>query len=166
MNAPRSGVAFGVDQTGKREFHAWVGHRGRRHGLGTFNAKPEALRIARGVSEGLHQRMVSIAAPGQKGPFSVVTSLIRPEKSVDPRFAPSQVIDFTWVAEAENGGACGVALPEWVAPQTGSYGAVWEATRGVFRAWVGTRHRPRWVGRYPTKAEAEDAAKLAAGGAS
>lgn len=160
MNAPTTRSAakpYGVDQTGKREFHAWVDHRGKRHGLGTFNAKPEALRIAKGVCDGLHERFVIIAAKGQKGPFPRLPDPITPERSADPDFCPEKTLINQMGQRAQNGGQCSTKGP----PGPHSHGAAYEAGRDRWRAWVGTHGRRRWVGRFRTKEAAEHAAEAA-----
>lgn len=161
MNALRLGVAYGVDQTGKREFHAWVDHRGKRHGLGTFNAKPEALRIAKGVFDGLHERFVTIAAKGQKGPFPRLPDPITPERSADPDFCPEKTLINQMGNGAENGGQCSTKGPPGTRACSASYGVFYEAARDRFRAWVGAGRRRRWVGRFRTKEAAEHAAEAA-----
>lgn len=157
MNAPTRGAAkpYGADQTGKREFRAWVDHRGKHHGLGTFNAKPEALRIAKGVFDGLHQRMAVIAAPGQKGPFPVLAAPAEAERSADPDFCPGKSLINQMGHRGKNGAQCSTKGP----PGPHSHGAAYEAGRDRWRAWVGAHGRRRWVGRFRTKEAAEAAAR-------
>ena len=150
---------YGVDQTGKREFRAWVDHRGKRHGLGTFNAKPEALRIAKGVFDGLHQRMVSIAAPGQKGPFPVLAAPAEAERSADPDFCPEKSLVNQMGHSGKNGAQCSTKGPPGTRACRASYGVLYEGARDRFRAWIGEGRRRRWVGRFRTKEAAEAAAR-------
>lgn len=162
MNAPTArGAAkpYGADQTGKREFCAWVDHKGKRHRLGAFDRKPEALRVARGVFYGLRERHGIIAGKGWVGPFPRWADKTPTNKSADPHFSPEKNLINQLCPDAKNGGSVRLHGPRVSCP----YSAVYVADRDRWRARVGTGKNRRWVGLFATKAEAEHAAKLASG---
>lgn len=148
----------GVAQTGKREYRAWIDHKGGRHTLGTFDRKPEALRIAQGVFHGLHEHTKVIAAKGQIGPFPTWHDKAEPERSADPVFSLDPSLTNQDVTSAEIRGQCNTKGP----PGPTSYGAVYEAKRDRWRAWVNWGRSRRWLGRFATKEAAERAVAQAA----